>query len=133
MHLKEIKLHPKTDEHDFNFKMGHARRFLLKGDRVKATVVFRGREITHIDFGHKILERLDNCLADLSQVEVAAKMEGRNMISIYVPDKAKIKSITISLIWRKGNTTTRLITTITSKTVVFSDKMGVFYAEDEKS
>jgi translation initiation factor IF-3 len=91
MHLKEIKLHPKTDEHDFNFKMGHARKFLLKGDRVKATVVFRGREITHIDFGHKILERLDSCLADLSQVEVAAKMEGRNMISIYVPDKAKIK------------------------------------------
>lgn len=91
MHLKEIKLHPKTDEHDFNFKMGHARKFLLKGDRVKATVVFRGREITHIDFGHKILERLDGCLSDLSQVEVAAKMEGKNMISIYVPDKAKIK------------------------------------------
>lgn len=91
MHLKEIKLHPKTDEHDFNFKMDHARKFLLKGDRVKATVVFRGREITHIDFGQKILERLDGCLADLSQVEVAAKMEGRNMISIYVPDKIKIK------------------------------------------
>lgn len=91
MHLKEIKLHPKTDEHDFNFKMDHARRFLLKGDRVKATVVFRGREITHTDFGAKILERLDGCLADLAQVEIAAKMEGRNMISIYVPDKAKIK------------------------------------------
>ena len=94
MHLKEIKLHPKTDEHDFNFKMEHARKFLLKGDRVKATVVFRGREITHIDFGYRILERLDNCLADLAQVEVAAKMEGRNMISIYVPDKAKIKEFT---------------------------------------
>lgn len=91
MHLKEIKLHPKTDEHDFNFKMDHARKFLLKGDRVKATVVFRGREITHIDFGQKILERLDACLADLSQIEISAKMEGRNMISIYVPDKVKIK------------------------------------------
>jgi translation initiation factor IF-3 len=104
MHLKEIKLHPKTDEHDFNFKMGHARRFLLKGDRVKATVVFRGREITHIDFGHKILERLDNCLADLSQVEVAAKMEGRNMISIYVPDKAKIKEYNRKLDLEKKET-----------------------------
>lgn len=94
MHLKEIKLHPKTDEHDFNFKMDHARKFLIKGDRVKATVVFRGREITHIDFGQRILERLDGCLADLAQVEIAAKMEGRNMISIYVPDKIKIKEFT---------------------------------------
>jgi translation initiation factor IF-3 len=91
MHLKEIKLHPKTDEHDFNFKIEHARKFLLKGDRVKATVVFRGREITHIDFGREILNRMDEKLADLAQVEIRAKMEGRNMISIYVPDKVKIK------------------------------------------
>lgn len=91
MHLKEIKLHPKTDEHDFMFKMEHARKFLLKGDRVKATVVFRGREITHIDFGRAVLERLDGHLADLAQVEINAKMEGRNMISIYVPDKLKVK------------------------------------------
>ena len=94
MHLKEIKMHPKTDEHDFNFKMDHARKFLLKGDRVKATIVFRGREITHIDFGRQVLERLDTCLSDLAQVEIAAKMEGRNMISIYVPDKIKIKEFT---------------------------------------
>jgi translation initiation factor IF-3 len=93
MHLKEIKLHPKTDEHDFNFKMEHARKFLLKGDRVKATVVFRGREITHIDFGREILNRMDEKLADLAQVEISAKMEGRNMISIYVPDKVKIKEV----------------------------------------
>jgi translation initiation factor IF-3 len=73
--------------------MEHARRFLIKGDRVKATVVFRGREITHIDFGQQILERLNTCLADLAQIEIAAKMEGRNMISIYVPDKLKIKEV----------------------------------------
>lgn len=91
MHLKEIKLHPKTDEHDFQFKMEHARKFLLKGDRVKATVVFRGREITHLDFGREILKRLDGLLLDLAVVETEAKMEGRNMISIYVPDKIKIK------------------------------------------
>jgi len=91
MHLKEIKLHPKTDDHDFLFKMEHARKFLLKGDRVKATVVFRGREITHIDFGKQVLDRLDTCLDDLAQVELVQKMEGRNMISIYVPDKLKIK------------------------------------------
>jgi translation initiation factor IF-3 len=91
MHLKEIKLHPGTDEHDFNFKMEHARKFVLKGDRVKATVVFRGREITHLDFGQTILSRLNGLLEDLALVEVAAKMEGRNMISIYVPDKLKVK------------------------------------------
>ncbi len=91
MHLKEIKLHPKTDEHDFMFKMDHARKFLLKGDRVKATIVFRGREITHIDFGKEVLDRLDGCLGDIAQVEMNQKMEGRNLISIYVPDKLRIK------------------------------------------
>ncbi|MBN1307479.1 MAG: translation initiation factor IF-3 [Chitinispirillaceae bacterium] len=91
MHLKEIKLHPKTDEHDFKFKMEHARKFLIKGDRVKATVVFRGREITHIDFGKEVLDRFDGFISDLAQVEQAPKMEGRNLSTIYVPDKLKIK------------------------------------------
>jgi len=91
MHLKEIKLHPKTDDHDFDFKLDHARKFLLKGDRVKATVVFRGREITHIEFGREMLAKVDAGLADLAQVEMQAKMEGRNMITIYVPDKVKVK------------------------------------------
>src|SRR5512136_2282014 len=71
MHLKEIKLHPKTDEHDFMFKLEHARKFLLKGDRVKTTVVFRGREITHIDFGKEVLDKFNTLVADLAQVEQA--------------------------------------------------------------
>lgn len=91
MQLKEIKLHPKTDDHDLNFKLDHARKFLLRGDRVKATVVFRGREITHLDFGKEMLDRVDAGLADISQKELSAKMEGRNMTSMYVPDKVKIK------------------------------------------
>lgn len=91
MHLKEIKLHPKTDEHDFNFKMQHARNFLIKGDRVKVTIVFRGREITHIDFGMRMLEKATNAIIDLAQVEMTPKMEGRNLISIMVPDKAKTR------------------------------------------
>ncbi|MBN2187891.1 MAG: translation initiation factor IF-3 [Chitinispirillaceae bacterium] len=91
MHLKEIKLHPKTDEHDFRFKMEHARSFLIKGDRVKVTVVFRGREITHINFGAQMLEKATNVIIDLSQVEMTPKMEGRSLISIFVPDKAKIR------------------------------------------
>lgn len=91
MQLKEIKLHPKTDEHDLSFKLDHARKFLLRGDRVKATVVFRGREITHLDFGRQMLERVDAGLTDIAQIELSAKMEGRNMTSMYVPDKVKIK------------------------------------------
>jgi translation initiation factor IF-3 len=91
VHLKEIKLHAKTEEHDYKFKMDHARKFLLKGDRVKATVVFRGREITHIDLGKNILERFEQDLADIAQPEQQYKMEGRNMVSTFFPDKQKIK------------------------------------------
>jgi translation initiation factor IF-3 len=91
MHLKEIKLHPKTDEHDFSFKMEHARNFLLKGDRVKITIVFRGREITHIEFGSRMMEKAVKTIIDLSTMEMNPKMEGRNLISIFVPDKLKVK------------------------------------------
>jgi translation initiation factor IF-3 len=91
MHLKEIKLHPKTEEHDYAFKMDHARKFLIKGDRVKVTLVFRGREIAHIDFGRKILERAEADLGEISLIELSAKREGRNMISAFIPDKVKIK------------------------------------------
>ena len=91
MHLKEIKFHPKTEEHDFNFKTEHARGFLIKGDRVKATMVFRGREIEHLEFGRRVLERFEATIIDLSQIELSCKMEGRNMISTYVPDRLKVK------------------------------------------
>jgi translation initiation factor IF-3 len=93
MHLKEIKLHPKTDEHDFTFKMEHARNFLLKGDRVKITIVFRGREITHIEFGSRMMEKAMKMIIDISTMEMNPKMEGRNLISIFVPDKLKVKEV----------------------------------------
>jgi translation initiation factor IF-3 len=92
-HLKEIKMHPKIEDHDYNFKVDHARKFLMRGDRVKATIVFRGREIAHLDFGKKLLDRVNVDLADLSNIELACKMEGRNMISMYVADKMKIKEV----------------------------------------
>jgi len=71
--------------------MEHARDFLIDGDRVKVTVVFRGREITHIEFGRQMLEKATTVIIDLSQVEMTPKMEGRSLISIFVPDKAKIR------------------------------------------
>jgi translation initiation factor IF-3 len=93
-HLKEIKMHPKIEEHDYNFKLDHARKFLMRGDRVKATIVFRGREIAHLDFGKRLLDRLNGDLADVSNIELSCKMEGRNMISMFVADKIKIKEVT---------------------------------------
>ncbi len=92
VHLKEVKFHPKTEEHDYKFKMEHARKFLLNGDRVKATMVYRGREITHIDIGRKVLEKLEEDLKDIATGEQQFRMEGRNMVSTYLPDKAKIKT-----------------------------------------
>lgn len=91
MQLKELKLHPQTEEHDLNFKLDHARKFILKGDRVKITVVFRGREIAHIDFGKEILAKIDSGLQDIAQIEQPMKMEGKNLTTVYIPDKAKIK------------------------------------------
>lgn len=93
MHLKEIKFHPKTDVHDYKFKIDHARKFLIKGDRVKLTVVFRGREIAYKDFGIQLLDRVDQDLADIAVVETRYKMEGKNMISTYVPDKVKVQAV----------------------------------------
>ncbi|MGB7567531.1 MAG: translation initiation factor IF-3 [Chitinivibrionales bacterium] len=93
-HLKEIKMHPKIEDHDYNFKLDHARKFLFRGDRVKATIVFRGREIAHLDFGKILLERLKTDLIDLATIELSCKMEGRNMISMFVADKMKIKEFT---------------------------------------
>jgi translation initiation factor IF-3 len=90
-------MHPKIEDHDYNFKLDHARKFLMRGDRVKATIVFRGREIAHLDFGRKLLDRLSTDLADISNIELSCKMEGRNMISMYVSDKIKIKEISRKL------------------------------------
>lgn len=77
--IKEIKLRPKTDEHDYLFKVKNARRFLGDGNKVKVTIMFRGREVTHPEFGRRILERVAKDLADLGQVESYPRMAGRFM------------------------------------------------------
>lgn len=89
--VKEIRFHPNTDTHDFEFKTRHARNFLEEGHKVKATVVFKGREITYQDQGRELLDRFTERIADLSKLDQEAKMEGRQMIAIYAPDKTKKK------------------------------------------
>lgn len=85
--LKEIKLRPKTDEHDIQFKIKHARRFIEEGNKAKISVVFRGREITHTEIGSLALEKFVKELEDIAIIEVRPKMEGRNMFIIVAPKK----------------------------------------------
>ncbi len=90
--VKEVRFHPNTDTHDFEFKTRHAREFILEGNKVKATVVFKGREITYQDHGREILERFAERLSDIARIEQEAKMEGRQMVAYYVADKSKKKA-----------------------------------------
>jgi len=85
--VKEIKFRPGTDEHDYDFKRNHATRILKDGDKVKATVHFRGREITHKELGLQLIQRLVEDLKDDGQMEVEPKLEGMNMFAIIAPRK----------------------------------------------
>ena len=83
--LKEMRYRPKIEEHDYQFKTKHVKEFLIQGFKVKVYVEFRGREMAHIEFGKKIMERLQEDLAEVAVVEQKAKMEGRNLIMIVMP------------------------------------------------
>ncbi len=87
--VKEIKFRPGTDDHDYDYRMEHARQWLGEGDKVRAAIAFRGREMTHRELGAKILKKLTVDLADLADVEVYPKMEGYQMFTIFIPKKAK--------------------------------------------
>ena len=83
--VKEIKVRPKTGEHDLQTKLGHLRKFITRKDKVKVTVMFRGREITLSDLGLAILERIARETADIAVVEQEPKFEGRTMMMILAP------------------------------------------------
>jgi translation initiation factor IF-3 len=89
--LKELRFHPNTDTHDFDFKARHARQFLSEGHKVKATVVFKGREITYKHKGEGILARLVEQVSEVCKIDQPAHMEGRSMIMILSPEKKKPK------------------------------------------
>ncbi len=83
--VKEIKLRPNIEDHDFDVKVKNVIRFLKDGDKVKATIMFRGRQIVHPDLGKQLLERLAVQVADIANVERTPKLEGKNMIMILAP------------------------------------------------
>ena len=85
VNLKEIKLRPGTEIHDYNFKIKNANKFLKKGDKVKFTVRFKGREMQHTHLGNKLMDRIKNDTADLGKIEVSPKFEGRQIIMIIQP------------------------------------------------
>jgi len=90
--LKEIRFHPNTDVHDFDFKTKHAINFLEQGDKVKAVVVFKGRELAYTQKGEELLNRFIEKIEDVAKIESPIKMEGRNMNLIVVPQKKSKKN-----------------------------------------
>ena len=83
--VKEIKFRPKVDEHDYQFKKKHIERFLSEGDKVKATIFFRGRENAHPEIGRRILERLIADLSEIGQIEAEPQKEGNQLHTILAP------------------------------------------------
>lgn len=92
IHVKEVKLRPNTDQHDYDFKLKNAFRFLESGDKVKVLVFFRGREIVHRENGQKLLVRVTETLEDIAVVEQEAKQEGRTLCMIFAPKSLKKKA-----------------------------------------
>lgn len=85
--LKEVKFRPKTEEHDFEFKKNHIVRFLTEGNKAKAAVIFRGREMTHQELGRRLMDRLVAELAELADLERPPKMEGYALVAMFNPKK----------------------------------------------
>jgi translation initiation factor IF-3 len=93
--LKELRFHPQTDVHDMDFKIKHARQFLDDGHKVKATVVFKGREITYKQYGEELLGYVREKLADVAKVDQEPKLEGRTMAMIFAPDRGLKKKAAV--------------------------------------
>ena len=85
--VKEMKMRPKIDPHDYATKKGHIERFLGAGARVKVTIMFRGREMAHTELGRRLLDRLSEDLKELATVETFPKLDGRNMVMLFAPVK----------------------------------------------
>jgi translation initiation factor IF-3 len=85
--IKEVKFRPKTEEHDFQFKKNHIVRFLEEGNKAKAAIIFRGREMAHQGLGRRLMDRLIEELAEIAEVERAPRMEGNALVTIFIPKK----------------------------------------------
>ena len=91
--LKEVKFKPRIDEHDYQVKLGMLKRFLMRGDQAKVTMVYRGREMAHTELGRRVLERLSNDLSAIAKVERNPILEGRFMTMIFGSDREKVRRV----------------------------------------
>lgn len=91
--VKEMKLRPRIESHDYETKKSHIERFLIGGDKVKVTIMFRGREQSRPEMGYKLLSRLAEDLAEVSLVEFAPKQDGRNMVMVLAPNRRKSEAV----------------------------------------
>jgi len=91
--LKEMRYRPKIDDHDFDFKLNHIRGFLMEGSKVRAFVMFRGREMAHIEFGRAILDNLVKQTADIANVDIAPVLEGNTMNCVLSPKPELLKKL----------------------------------------
>ena len=84
IHVKEIRLSPKIEQHDIDFKVKHARNFLENGDKVKFNILFKGRQIAHKEFGDQLMEKIIEELSDIAKIESPPQFEGRNMVTVLI-------------------------------------------------
>jgi len=89
--VKEVQIRPRTDQHDLDVKLRHARRFLLEGDKVKFNMRFLGREMAHQELGFNLLKKVTESLMDVALVEAPPKMEGKQLFALFAPDPVKVK------------------------------------------
>ena len=92
--IKEVKLRPNIEQHDFEVKLKNAQRFIEEGNKVKVTIMFRGRELSHPELGNQVLDKIAKALGDTVSIERAAKLEGKNMTMILSPKAQKSKKTT---------------------------------------
>jgi translation initiation factor IF-3 len=94
--IKEIKMRPKISDNDYGTKAGHVRRFLEEGSKVRASIMFRGREMAHTELGLKLLHRLAADMAELASVEAEPKVDGRNMVMVLAPQRSRARVVSLT-------------------------------------
>jgi translation initiation factor IF-3 len=94
--IKEIKMRPKISDNDYGTKSGHVRRFLEEGSKVRASIMFRGREMAHTELGLKLLHRLAADMAELASVEAEPKVDGRNMVMVLAPQRSRARVVSLT-------------------------------------
>lgn len=125
--LREVRMKPKIDEHDIDFKTRTAAKLLKGGDKVKVTVMFRGREITHPQVGKRLLDRVFGTLESIATLEKEPQLEGRHMTMILAPDKKKITALARQATKTDGEATIEVSDTVLS---VFGDDQNAESEED---